>query len=689
MTALRMGQPRVSGYLPSVESALAMPPEAKTDVAKTSIREATILLDRGVTHAHVVMSPNGDALVIPEYDGAFWYAAQAWQPPEPAPTGDGQGAHENWSAKWDAMDAANILRDLIALKGDEEADDKATIDKAIAAVSTFIKSETDEMNTAVCSSCEHPMDCDCTNCTCPTHTIGAMAEAKMVESVVAFINEAGKRHSSKDSTALRTIADALAQLGILPPAPAPVAQDPQPAPAATPAAEPEAESTATDPLVEANVEIGEAGTPEHITFRESSYDSAIITSLREADPVFDPATKSVWITPIRPGFGNSRDNFYYPTETVREATNAGLFVGKKMYVNHPRKSDATELPERSVKDWFATTKESSWDAQRNRPRVRVVVHDDDAFKRFQEAPEQIAFSIIGGGMARPGKVNGKSTRVVESFDNVASVDWVTEAGAGGALDFMESAAEEMNVPDIKDIKDLDQLKTLRPDLFTEADGDKPAEGDAAPASTAESDAEMPAWFKPFAEKVDSIESRQTAAEQAATRESALRESADTAKGIVTAAIAESTLVAKVKDVIAARYAEATIGDGGTFATEDALREAIGGDLKTASEYAAALAGERPSAVKGLGASADDSDPKVVRESEQAALAEAWGSPAPRTKRKLVFSPDELAGPAGIAPALPTMTRESAADEGEPASLSESGKSALDELAATGGWGRSN
>lgn len=594
------------------------------------VREATVLLDRGSCYARVVFAPNGDALVIPDYDGAFYYASLPWDRPSPSPA----VTDANWDAKWNAQDAADVLKRLISLKGTEvdEPDDMAVLDKAIAAVSTFIKNESDE--------------------------IGAAPTTENVEAAIAYVlgapddvreaafAEAGKRNSGKDQARIQGMHDLAHDLGA----------SHEKGKTYAGMSEAMSEGVAVDgpPAVEHLIETTDAsGAP--VTFRESSYDSATVVDLREADPIWTDDGKSVWITPIRPGFGNTRDNFFYPAGTIREATEAGMFNGLKMYKDHPRLSDKKELPERSIERWFATTKESVWDERRQLPRVRVAVHEEADRARFKEAPEQIAFSIIGGGHAKPGRVDGRDTRVVEAFTNVNSVDWVTEAGAGGALDFAESAA---GVPKELDMKNVDiekltaaQLKEANPDLFAAvlaegaatddapaddqpADDGKPAEG-AAPV--AESGEVVPAW----AQRILAIAESQEKATADAAKATALAESKATVTSIVEAAVGESTLIGKGKDHVKALFSGKTLGEGGDFATEESLKAAVSESLNSAQAFAAALLG-KPAGVTGLGGAPEPTD----GDAKKAIVAEAaarYGKDAVPPKPKLVWAPGEAMG----------------------------------------------
>lgn len=601
----------------------------------TEFREATLLLDKGACYAKVVFAPNGDVLVIPDYDGAFYYASQPWMSPDPQPS------DPNWDAKWNVGDAADMIGKLAIIKDREkdEPDDVAQLDKAISGLTQFMKNETGEIG----SSTE-----------AVESAIGFVLHASddVREAAVASFAEAGKRNSGKDQGRIQGMHDLAHDLGAMHEKGKSYAGMSE---GAIPPAAGEA------PNVEHIIEtIGDDGQP--VMFRESTYESANIVDLREADPQWSEDGKSVWITPIRPGFGNTRDNFFYPSDTLREATTSGMFDGLKMYRDHPRKTDKVELPERSTKDWFATTKESAWDPIRQKPRVLIAIHDEDVRNRFREAPEQIAFSIIGGGHARPARVDGKDTRVVESFTNVNSVDWVTEAGAGGALDFAESAggAQESEMGKNVDIEKLtaDELKEANPALFAavlaeavKAESDPKVDPKVDPKPEGEktepvSEAAVPAWAEKLIKMADKIEE----SEAKNARETALTESKPVAAGIVEAAIGESTLIGSGKAHVKAQFAEATIGEGGTFATGDALKEAVTTSLASASAFAAALLGKDPVKVSGLGAVAPEGSGSVT-ESTLKALGDRFGGTDAPSKPKMVFQPGDDLNEMGRTPVI--------------------------------------
>lgn len=520
------------------------------------------------------------------------------------------GAHVSESLA-DVTNALDVLEDLYVLvdgemrDGDIEGAD--LIQTAIDAVLKFLPVEGREMRKMAAA--------------------GSVTESEVV---AAFFTEVGKRNAAGDQKMIQAIHDHSHNLGAV--------------------HEPGKEyggMVGGGPMRESIVVDGGASA-EAIRFTEASDgDGLAFVTLAEAAATFDDATRTVTITPIRPGFGNKRDKFYYPADTLREATGKGLFNNLKMFRNHPRKSDEKELPERDVRDWFATTREATWDESRQVPRLPVVVHDEADYRRWKEAPEQIAFSVLGGGMARPGKVNGQDARIVESFSNLRSVDWVTEAGAGGAIAFAESAAEDFDM-DIKSLS-TEQLKEelrLR-EAATEAPEAESATEDKAEvvneAPPVESPEQPEATAAP-AEEVPPAPAEAPAAEQApagyVTREEfeALRKMLDDAKvkesqaKVVRSVIAESTLPKAAKDVVFAKFSESTDPFEGD---RDALIKAVEKELADAERMLRSTG--RVSNVTGLGATSGGDD---IRESIAARISAKWGVEQMPTPEKTVILPGE-------------------------------------------------
>lgn len=507
----------------------------------------------------------------------------------------------------DVTQALDVLEDLYGLLDGEFADGDIegadVIQQAIDAMMKFVAIEGREMRKQTVA--------------------GEMTEAAFV----AAISEVGKRNAASDLKMIQTIHDHTHTLGAV--------HDPNTSYAGMQATVQEAVDVDTDTK------------PERVQFTEASADGAAFVLLSEAQATFDDATRTVTITPIRPGFGNKRDGFYYPAQTLKEATDKGLFDNLKMFRNHPRRSDEKDLPERDVRDWFATSRKAVWDETRQVPRLDVTVHEESDYRRWKDVPEQIAFSVLGGGMARPGRVNGQDARIVESFSNLRSVDWVTEAGAGGAIVFAESAAEEFDM----DIKAL-TTEQLREELrIREADAavaepetEAPVEA-AAETPEVEAQAETIETPEPTAEVVEDVAPAMPAdapeAEKApegyVTREEfdALKKMLDDAKvkesnaKVVRSVIAESTLPKAAKDVVIAKFAESSVAD------EAALREAVKAELTAAARLLSATG--RPSAVVGMGASSTED----VRESIANRISERWGVEQMPKVEATVIQPGEV------------------------------------------------
>jgi len=148
---------------------------------------------------------------------------------------------------------------------------------------------------------------------------------------------------------------------------------------------------------------------------------------------------------IEPGWGNKRDNNYYPREVLRR--DIAKFKGVKMYTTNHRaseKSVRTEVSE--VLDvpvrWTET----------GAPVARIGVFNEDFAKNVRNRHAlgtlgNLHCSILADGTVRSGFSEGDRTgKYVESIDSPVSIDWVTNAGAGGhAVTIVEGSegSEEM------------------------------------------------------------------------------------------------------------------------------------------------------------------------------------------------------------------------------------------------------
>ncbi len=180
------------------------------------------------------------------------------------------------------------------------------------------------------------------------------------------------------------------------------------------------------------------------------------TGLTEAKVVKGKAD----ITIIKPGF-NIGNNRYYPESMLQRDHH--VFEGVKMYADHPTPTEEKEKPERSVREWVATISNVTIDEN-------SVVHGkadiiDPWFREKLAAlnekgmVNQMGVSINAVGTVTSAKIDGIKTKMVERIIRARSVDFVTEAGAGGMVELYESNKEN----DV-DFVDVGQLRERRPDI---------------------------------------------------------------------------------------------------------------------------------------------------------------------------------------------------------------------------------
>lgn len=162
---------------------------------------------------------------------------------------------------------------------------------------------------------------------------------------------------------------------------------------------------------------------------------------------------------VKPGF-NSDQSRYYPAEVIREY--AHLFEGAKMYRDHDTQRETRERPVGSIDRWAGVLKNVRvreddgaliGDAHIVDETLRTKLTDLKAAGFLQELG--VSLRAFGKGVRQ--KVQGVMTTLVEAFEKVLSVDFVTEAGAQGMVLAFESASSIATI-------DLDTLREARPDL---------------------------------------------------------------------------------------------------------------------------------------------------------------------------------------------------------------------------------
>lgn len=205
--------------------------------------------------------------------------------------------------------------------------------------------------------------------------------------------------------------------------------------------------------------------------------------------VADDGTITIHV--IRPTVGRGRGNHLYEAAMLKE--HAHIFgehtrpdgteaKGWKMYVNHLSAKGRAALGglPRSVQDLGGRIVESWWDDSvpangRFEQGAVVAKAKPTPFMRelIENDPDIVEASISAQATGvRPGSVGGKKVWVVEGIQDTGSVDWVTEAGAGGKVaSLLEAALTEHSAEEWSELSDMDEsefteyLRAERPHLI--------------------------------------------------------------------------------------------------------------------------------------------------------------------------------------------------------------------------------
>lgn len=148
-------------------------------------------------------------------------------------------------------------------------------------------------------------------------------------------------------------------------------------------------------------------------------------SLREASAESGHAVIRV----IEAGQGSSG---MYPAETLQEAANQRVFhAGTPMFLDHPSMSEEYERPERSVRDLAGRlTSDARYEDGALVAEAEIFPHWRDLIAGLHEH--------IGVSIRADGRIDESGT--VREISRARSVDYVTEAGAGGRVqELVESA----------------------------------------------------------------------------------------------------------------------------------------------------------------------------------------------------------------------------------------------------------
>lgn len=244
----------------------------------------------------------------------------------------------------------------------------------------------------------------------------------------------------------------------------------------------------------ASVQSGAPVTEESAAEDLAESDSGQVVSLVE---VADGPPAVVDVEIIQPGWGNTRDNHFYPADVL--ARDVAAFKGVKMYATDHKPEQKSVLTE------VSTILDIVGFSERGAPIARVGIHNPEFAADVRNRAKlgvlsELHCSILAKGKARDYADNGRKGKLVESITAVQSVDWVTRAGAGGhAVALVESASERSaneqpgaEGGDPVGVQGQEEIKTEGQETVTEA-----AQVEAQPITISEAAPVAP--VKPVAE----------------------------------------------------------------------------------------------------------------------------------------------------------------------------------------------
>ena len=161
----------------------------------------------------------------------------------------------------------------------------------------------------------------------------------------------------------------------------------------------------------------------------------------------------VGLTVIRAGFNKSKKR-YYPAEMLKR--DYKVFEGMKMFVDHSTLAQDRSRPEGSVRDW-AGNLSKLWVDGDGTVRGEAAIIDEQLKLKLANLREHkqlptMGISIRAVGEAREAEVEGRRTLLVERLVKGRSVDFVTYAGAGGAVEMLESVYGDEEDVDLQRFK---------------------------------------------------------------------------------------------------------------------------------------------------------------------------------------------------------------------------------------------
>ena len=182
------------------------------------------------------------------------------------------------------------------------------------------------------------------------------------------------------------------------------------------------------------------------------------------------ATNVFPIKIIQPGWGSSG---YYP-KAILERDGPKVFkAGIQSYWDHPRLSDESDRPERSLRDLAGVlTSDAEWkeDGLNGAGLYSSIKVFDPYVSAVRELAPHIGVSIRASGVANEGEADGENGMIIEEITNAASVDFVTMPGAGGKVLQLFEAARNVDLDERnKKMAELNELQEANAELTKKND----------------------------------------------------------------------------------------------------------------------------------------------------------------------------------------------------------------------------
>lgn len=157
-----------------------------------------------------------------------------------------------------------------------------------------------------------------------------------------------------------------------------------------------------------------------------------------SDPSAGKGSQRREVTLIEAGWGSSG---FYPEDVLRRDGPRVFSKGTPMYLNHPTPREETERPERDVLDKVGKLVEDAY--MKGDKLMSVAEVYSHWVPVIDSIADDVGLSIRAYGPTSFGEEQGKRGQIVESILERDSVDYVTEAGAGGKVGQLVESAREV------------------------------------------------------------------------------------------------------------------------------------------------------------------------------------------------------------------------------------------------------